>query len=145
MEESGARSEILESAFAGQLAACAHGFAQLARKDILTRDLNEEGFRRVLVAFIARLRCYRGYATGGIPPANANPDWDRALLATLDSVHVEQKSVAFIADIVGGRITDVDAEGPDRGTAATSADLGRGGEVCRGYGILPFRTLAISQ
>jgi (1->4)-alpha-D-glucan 1-alpha-D-glucosylmutase len=112
VQETEARTEILESAFAAQLAACAHRFARLAQKDILTRDLNDEGFRRVLIALIARLRCYRGYATGTGSAGGANPEWERALLATLDSVHIERKSVAFIDDVLGGRIADAGAEGP---------------------------------
>jgi len=112
VEETEARTEILESAFAAQLTACACLFARLARTSVLTRDLNEEGFRRVLVALIARLRCYRGYATGVASAVSEDRDWQRGLRATLDSLHVEQKSVAFVADIVGGRIADVGAEGP---------------------------------
>ena len=117
VEETEARTEILKSAFAAQLASCARGFARLARADILTRDLNDEAFRRVLVAFIARLRCYRGYATGVAAPSDENPDWERALLATLDNVQIEQKSVTFIADAVGGRIAGaaVPRDGRDRG------------------------------
>jgi (1->4)-alpha-D-glucan 1-alpha-D-glucosylmutase len=112
VEETEARTEVLESAFSAQLAACARLLARLARTDILTRDLNDEGFRRVLVALIARLRCYRGYATGVTPEGNSNSDWASSLLATLDSLHIEQKSVAFIADIMTGRIAGVGADGP---------------------------------
>lgn len=82
--ETAARGEILRTAFAGQLAACAAAFAHLAGVSIDTRDLTAEGFRRVLETLVGRLRVYRGYATGA---ADA-PALPSTIAAALDSVSV---------------------------------------------------------
>jgi len=72
LEEIAARPEILQSAFAAQLTACARAFETVARENVVSRDLDAETFRRALVALITRLRVYRSYATGaGEPLADA--------------------------------------------------------------------------
>jgi (1->4)-alpha-D-glucan 1-alpha-D-glucosylmutase len=79
--EIAARTEILETAFAGQLARLAETFAALARLDLASRDLTVEGFRRALVALIARLRVYRSYATGRAGGPAPGAAFDEALEA----------------------------------------------------------------
>jgi (1->4)-alpha-D-glucan 1-alpha-D-glucosylmutase len=113
--EISARTETLQVAFAGQLSRLAQGFAALARQDLAHRDLTVEGFRRALVALIARLRVYRSYANGrrdGPPPG---PAFDQALAAAAEDPRA-QATLDFIRGALVG-------QGP--GDDAVRADLAR--------------------
>jgi (1->4)-alpha-D-glucan 1-alpha-D-glucosylmutase len=113
VEEILARPEILQSAFAAQLMACARAFESLAREGPMTRDLDAETFRRALVGLISRLRVYRSYATGAgelVAPAIAE-----ALDLARAAAPADQPALDFIEaaltmagdDATGARATAV--------------------------------------
>ena len=101
VEEAIARPEILNGAFAGQLAACARAFAAVSESDLATRDLGAETLRRALVALIGRLGVYRAYATGGAH------EIEPAVLAALEAARLAQPAngpgLDFIAQVLTGR------------------------------------------
>ena len=108
-EETAARAEVLQLAFAGQLGACANAFADVAQSDVATRDLTSESFRRILIAFISHYRRYRGYATG----ADGAPSIDTAVQAALQAARGQHPSDAtsadFIVTIMEGKAADTHA------------------------------------
>jgi (1->4)-alpha-D-glucan 1-alpha-D-glucosylmutase len=99
--ETQARTEILQDAFAAQLAQAARAFADLARLDPATRDLNAEAFRRALQALIERLRVYRSYATGRAD-ADAGAPMRDALARTQRERPTEAAALVFIAQTLAG-------------------------------------------
>ena len=101
-EETASRIEVLQGGFAGQLASCAATFADLAQADIDTRDLTTESFRRALVAFIARLRRYRSYATGDDHSPHPDPGYLRALAAAKEEYPADSGSLQFLETILAG-------------------------------------------
>lgn len=75
VEEHAARAEIAVGHFAGQVAAAARAFADLAAESPDTRDLSTEGLRRAILALVGAFPAYRTYAVGDAAPAS-----DAALL-----------------------------------------------------------------
>jgi (1->4)-alpha-D-glucan 1-alpha-D-glucosylmutase len=102
VEERADRVEILQSAFAAQLAACAQAFAAVA--DRQRRDLGDEGFRRAIVAFIRHLHVYRGYATGR--PHPIEPALRQAMEAASAASPADRPSLDFIARVLPGGIAE---------------------------------------
>ena len=101
VEEALARPEILNGAFAGQLAAGARAFAVAARQVLATRDLGEETLRRALAALISRLGVYRSYATGA--PREIEPAVRQALDAARLALPADRPGLDFIEQVLSGR------------------------------------------
>jgi isoamylase len=93
-EEAMARVEILGTAFAGQLGACARSLEALARAAPATQDLSAEAFRRALLLLVKHLRVYRGYA--GQP----NAPLRNALRAAMAERVSERPALGFIDHLV---------------------------------------------
>ena len=100
LEEALARPEILQTAFAGQLAACARAFAAVAGADPATRDLGAETLRRALVGLISRLGVYRSYAVGA--PRALEPALLTALDAARAALPADRPGLDFIETVLGG-------------------------------------------
>jgi len=100
VEEAVARPEILQTAFAGQLAACARAFALVAAADPATRDLGAETLRRTLVGLISRLGVYRSYAVGA--PRELEPAMVAALDAARKALPADRPSLDFIQTVLDG-------------------------------------------
>jgi (1->4)-alpha-D-glucan 1-alpha-D-glucosylmutase len=113
-EEIHARREILETSFAGQLSACAAAFAQVAEATVKTRDLTYEAFRRVLTAFVMRLRIYRTYATGMAPAQPLDAQVADALRGLQTAHPAEAAACEFLADILQGKRNDARMADPAR-------------------------------
>jgi (1->4)-alpha-D-glucan 1-alpha-D-glucosylmutase len=111
VEETKARAEVLQLAFAGQLAACANAFADLAQSELATRDLTSESFRRVLVAFISHYRRYRGYATGADDGYAIDPAAQSALQSAREQHPSDAATVDFIAAVMEGHAADAQTRG----------------------------------
>jgi len=101
LEEALARPEILQTAFAGQLAAGARAFALVAAADPATRDLGVETLRRALVGLISRLGVYRSYAVGA--PRELEPAMLTALDAARGALPADRPALDFIETVLGGR------------------------------------------
>ena len=97
-----ARTEILQTAFAGQLSRAAQGFADLALQDPSSRDLTLESFRRAITALVARVRVYRTYATGRAAGPAPGAAFDDALETAAQDLRAEP-TLRFIRDVLVGR------------------------------------------
>jgi len=100
-----ARPEILNGAFAAQLAACARAFAAVAGSDLSTRDLGVETLRRALTALISQLSVYRTYAVGG--PYAIAPAVGEALNAARLAQPADRPALDFIAEVLSGRAGEI--------------------------------------
>ncbi len=101
-DEIAARIEVLQGGFAGQLAACAAAFADLAKAGIETRDLTAESFRRGLVAFISHLRGYRTYATGAAGGPSPDAAFSAALATAKEALPADAVSFDFLSTVLAG-------------------------------------------
>ena len=99
-EEAIARPEILQTAFAGQLGACARAFAAIAGADRATRDLGVETLRRALVGLITRLGVYRSYSIGA--PHELEPAIVGAFDAARAALPADRPGLDFIQAVLGG-------------------------------------------
>ena len=100
-EEAIARPEILQTAFAGQLDACARAFAAIAGADLATRDLGAETLRRALVGLISRMSVYRSYAVGA--PRRLEPAMLAALDASRAALPADRPGLDFIQTVLVGQ------------------------------------------
>jgi (1->4)-alpha-D-glucan 1-alpha-D-glucosylmutase len=100
--ETAARQEVLRGAFAGQLAACAALFADLAHAGLSTRDLTSESFRRILVSLIAHLRRYRTYATGRADGARPDGIFLEAIRLAKESLPADAAAAEFVVAVLSG-------------------------------------------
>jgi len=100
VEEAIARPEILQTAFAGQLAACARAFAAVAAADPATRDLGVESLRRALVGLISRLGVYRSYCVG--EPREPELAVTLALDTARAALAADRPSLDFIQKVLEG-------------------------------------------
>ncbi|MGE0717562.1 MAG: malto-oligosyltrehalose synthase [Alphaproteobacteria bacterium] len=112
-EETAARREITDRAFAGQLEAAAAAFRDLAAADPATRDTTLPAIRRCLRALLAHFPVYRTYAA----PAGAGPG-DRGVLARAvigaerDIVRADRPTLQFLrawlaAEAATGRLEEL--------------------------------------
>jgi (1->4)-alpha-D-glucan 1-alpha-D-glucosylmutase len=103
LEETYARSELLERNFLGQLDAVVDLMHRCALSLSSDRDLTRGAMRRSVISLIRHLRVYRSYARGGDENPGPGPHLDAAFKAAFAEPSRDDQALALLQELLSSR------------------------------------------
>ncbi len=101
-EEFGARREVLEHAFDGQLEAITVRLMDLAQAAGREADIPRGAMKRAVAAIVCQMRCYRTYLTGATMPEFPGSAFVEAVAVARAQPQAELLAIDFVEGVLSG-------------------------------------------